>query len=178
MAVQIGARPDSGFDDPIGMLKDCHRRIEMFMNILCRIVQQAQGRSLDAEERQAVSAALHYFRESGPRHTMDEEESLFPRLRDMDAATVLDEVQRLESDHQQASALHDEVEQLYSKWTYEGGLNSDEGPRLHTITGKLLKLYREHIRIEEDVVFPYAAEQFDKNALAAMGAEIKVRREL
>ena len=74
MAVQIGARPDSGFDDPIGMLKDCHRRIEMFMNILCRIVQQAQGRSLDAEERQAVSAALHYFRESGPRHTMDEEE--------------------------------------------------------------------------------------------------------
>ena len=24
MAIQIGAKPDSGFDDPIGMLKDCH----------------------------------------------------------------------------------------------------------------------------------------------------------
>lgn len=30
MAFQIGAKPDSSFDDPIGMLKDCHRRIESF----------------------------------------------------------------------------------------------------------------------------------------------------
>jgi len=34
MAIQIGAKPDSGFDDPIGMLKDCHRRIERFLGIL------------------------------------------------------------------------------------------------------------------------------------------------
>ena len=31
MGIQIGAKPDSGFDDPIGMLKDCHRRIEHFL---------------------------------------------------------------------------------------------------------------------------------------------------
>ena len=34
MAIQIGAKPDSGFDDPIGMLKDCHRRIVSFLGIL------------------------------------------------------------------------------------------------------------------------------------------------
>jgi hypothetical protein len=45
MAVQIGARPDSGFDDPIGMLKDCHRRIERFLGILCQVARQAQGRA-------------------------------------------------------------------------------------------------------------------------------------
>ena len=81
MAIQIGAKPDSGFDDPIGMLKDCHRRIESFLGILCVVVERAQGRSLTGEERDAVQAALQYFRSGGQRHTADEEESLFPRLR-------------------------------------------------------------------------------------------------
>ena len=96
MAVQIGARPDSGFDDPIGMLKDCHRRIERFLDILCQVAQQAQGRALSIDERSAVESAIRYFFESGPRHNMDEEESLFPRLREVQAAAILGNVQRLE----------------------------------------------------------------------------------
>src|ERR1017187_7143529 len=100
MAVQIGARPDSGFDDPIGMLKDCHRRIERFLEILCQVAQQAQGRTLDNDERSAVEAALRYSSESGPRHNRDEEESLFRRLREVEATAFLGEVRRLESEHQ------------------------------------------------------------------------------
>ena len=73
MAIQIGGKPDSGFDDPIGMLKDCHRRIESFLHILCVVVDRAQGRTLTGEERAAVQAALQYFRTGGQRHTADEE---------------------------------------------------------------------------------------------------------
>ena len=47
MGIQIGAKPDSGFDDPIGMLKDCHRRIEHFLHILCVVVERAHGRESD-----------------------------------------------------------------------------------------------------------------------------------
>ena len=61
MAIQIGAKPDSGFDDPIGMLKDCHRRIERFLGILCVVVDRARGRSLTGEERDAVNAALVFL---------------------------------------------------------------------------------------------------------------------
>jgi hypothetical protein len=46
MAVQIGAKPDSGFDNPLGMLKDRHRRIESFLGFLCMLAERAQGRSL------------------------------------------------------------------------------------------------------------------------------------
>ena len=81
MGIQIGARPDSGFDDPLGMLKDCHRRIEQFLNILCLVVERAPGRALTQEESAAVQAALQYFRVGGQRHTADEEQSLFPRMR-------------------------------------------------------------------------------------------------
>ena len=58
MAIQIGAKLDSGFNDPIGMLKDCHRRIESFLGILCLVVERAQGRTLTDEERDGIESAL------------------------------------------------------------------------------------------------------------------------
>ena len=119
MAIQIGAKPDSGFDDPIGMLKDCHRRIESFLGILCVVVGRAQGRSLTTEESDAVKAALQYFRTGGQRHTADEEESLFPRLRESDASSIA-EIDRLEDDHREANDLHVSVERLYLVWIASG----------------------------------------------------------
>jgi hypothetical protein len=35
MPIVIGAKRESDFTDPIGMLSDCHRRIEMFLNVWC-----------------------------------------------------------------------------------------------------------------------------------------------
>ena len=69
MGIQIGAKPDSGFDDPIEMLKDCHRRIENFLRILCVVVERAAGRAMTDEEAAAVKSALHYLRVGGQRHT-------------------------------------------------------------------------------------------------------------
>jgi hypothetical protein len=42
---------------------------------------------LNEEQRGAFEAALRYFREAAPKHTADEEESLFPRLRRIGAPT-------------------------------------------------------------------------------------------
>lgn len=176
MAVQIGAKPDSGFDDPIGMLKDCHRRVEHFLDILCRVVSEAPGRALNSGEQSAIDAALHYFSESGPRHNMDEEESLFPRLRSLNAAAVLADVRRLESEHHHAATLHDQTAQLYTSWIVDGFLNAEATARLQAITRNLRDLYREHIQIEEEVVFPFAEKQLDRNALATIGVEFKLRR--
>lgn len=110
MGIQIGAKPDSGFDDPLGMLKDCHRRIEHFLGILCIVAERTQPRRLTEEETTAVEAALNYFQTGGQRHTADEEESLFPRLL---AAGGFAELDCLQHDHAEAGQLHDEVEVLY-----------------------------------------------------------------
>lgn len=176
MAVQIGAKSDSGFDDPLGMLADCHRRIERFLDILCRVSEQAGERALTSEESDAVDAALRYFRESGPRHNHDEEDSLFPRLRDTPAAKVLGEVDRLEAEHHQTEALHKEAAELFTRWQAEGTLHLGDRARLRAITSKLAEIYREHIRIEEEVVFPCAARVLDAAAVATIGAEFKARR--
>lgn len=178
MPVMIGAKPDSGFDDPIGMLKDCHRRIEHFLNILFQVCRRAQGRALSGEERDAVKAALHYFQQSGPRHNEDEEKSVFPRLRAKETTAPAEDVQRLEAEHTEAAHYHDEVERHYAKWIAQGELGTDDTHRLLQRTGQLQNLYAEHIRIEEEVVFPRAAKLFDGPMLDAIGEEFKARREL
>src|SRR5271165_6296681 len=160
MAIQIGANLDSGFDDPIGMLKDCHRRIESFLGILCVVVDRALGRSLNDGERNAVQAALQYFRTGGQRHTADEEESLFPRLRESDAGSLA-EIDRLEGDHREANDLHVSVERLYSVWIASGQLASADAIQLKSETGRLKQLYSDHIVVEETIVFARARQVLD-----------------
>lgn len=175
MAVQIGAKPDSGFDDPIGMLKDCHRRIESFLEILCVVVERAEGRNLNPEEREAVQAALQYFRTGGQRHTADEEESLFPRLRKSDAGSLA-EIDRLQSDHCEANELHASVERLYSIWIAAGELTTTDALQLKSETGRLKQLYSDHIVVEETIVFARASQVLDSPAIAAIGTEFRFRR--
>jgi hemerythrin-like domain-containing protein len=171
MAIQIGAKPDSGFDDPIGMLKDCHRRIEHFLDILCLVAERAHARGLAEEEKSAVQAALRYFHTGGERHAADEEESLFPRL-----VGNVDELDRLENDHRQAGELHESLDWLYTAWISAGTLGADEQLRLVDQTRQLKQLYAEHIRVEETIVFPRAAHVLDSEALAAMAIEFSARR--
>ncbi len=175
MAIQIGAKPDSGFDDPIGMLKDWHRRIESFLGILCVVVDRAQDRSLTGEERDAVEAALKYFRTGGQRHTLDEEESLFPRLR-KSAADSFKDIDRLENDHHEAIKLHESVEQFYTTWIESGVLGSNDTMQLLSETKHLKQLYSDHIQVEETIVFARAIQLLDSHAIAAIGTEFRFRR--
>jgi hemerythrin-like domain-containing protein len=179
-AVQIGAKPDAGFDDPIGMLRDCHRRIERFVGLLGLVARQAEGRALSPEECEAVEASLRYFRESGPRHNCDEEESLFPRMRQGGAGKVLHDVlhdvDRLEGEHRQSEALHKEASELFDRWMADGELSVVDRSRLHAVTTRLAEMYREHIRIEEQVVFPCASQMLDRKAVESIGAEFRSRR--
>lgn len=186
MAIQIGARPDAGFDDPLGMLVDCHRRVERFLNVLCRVAERAEGRALSGEEIEAVEAALHYFRESGPRHNSDEEDSLFPRLRECldpggdhrsdEARGVLVEIDRLRGEHRENEVLHRETEELFAKWIAEGALHGADRNRLRAATARMEKIYKDHIRIEEQLVFPRAKKVLAPAAIFAMSEEFKTRR--
>src|SRR5215475_9226243 len=87
MPIAIGAKPEGSFATPIALLTDCHRRIEQFLSVLARVSAHAQE-PLTGEQRTALEAALRYFREAAPRHTADEEETLFPRLRSLDRPEV------------------------------------------------------------------------------------------
>ena len=100
MPVQIGAATHN-FDDPTGLLSDCHRRVEMFLRML-EAVAKVIDRPSTEETKRALQLALRYFAEAAPKHTADEEESLFPRLRqlpDPEVRSAISRLDRLEADH-------------------------------------------------------------------------------
>ncbi len=77
MPVFIGAKRESDFTDPIGMLGDCHGRIVRFLQVLANLSSEVNVGALTPQERSSLATSLLYFREAAPKHTADEEESLF-----------------------------------------------------------------------------------------------------
>ena len=181
MPIVIGAKRESDFTDPIGMLGDCHRRIEMFLNVLVRVAEQAKGAALNEEQRGALETALRYFREAAPKHTADEEESLFPRLRQIESAEVLAlmvRIESLEEEHVCADRSHGEVDSLGRLWLKDGMLPADRAARLLTLVLQLRDLYRHHIATEDNEVFPAAALALFASDRQAIGSEMAHRRSL
>jgi hemerythrin-like domain-containing protein len=176
MPIVIGAKRESDFTDPIGMLGDCHRRIEMFLHVLVRIAEQARGGTLNEEQRGALETAIRYFREAAPA---DEEESLFPRLRRIESADVralMARIESLEEQHVCADRSHGEVDSLGRLWLKDGALPADQAARLLTLLLQLRELYRHHIATEDNEVFPAAAAVLSASDRQAIGSEMAYRR--
>jgi hemerythrin-like domain-containing protein len=181
MPVVIGGKPESTFADPIGLLGDCHRRIERFLSVLLQIASEAHGGRLSEEQRDSWGTALRYFREAAPKHTADEEESLFPRLRQINRPEVqalLTRVNILEEEHIRAGKAHDEVDRLGRLWLDEGSLSRGRMDRLSTVLAQLSELYRRHIALEDGKVFPLAATVLPAAERRVIGAEMASRRGL
>ena len=179
MPIVIGAKRESDFTDPIGMLGDCHRRIEMFLNVLVRVAEQVHGDALNEEQRGALETALRYFREAAPKHTADEEESLFPRLRRIEDAgvrTFLARIESLEEEHVCADRSHGEVDSLGRLWLRDGMLPREQASRLLEVLVQLRDLYRHHIATEDTEVFPAAAAALTASDRQAIGNEMASRR--
>lgn len=179
MPITIGAKRESDFADPIGMLGDCHRRIERFLAVLVAVAERYSGGPIPASEQAAFATSLRYFREAAPKHTADEEESLFPRLRltsSAEAPAAMTRIDALEQDHECATQMHDEVDRLGGQWLDRGKLTPEETARLSGLLQRLDTLYRGHIQIEESEVFPLAAEVLTVDERRAIGEEMARRR--
>ena len=177
MPVQIGAKSHD-FTNPLGLLSDCHRRIEMFLGALTAVGKRIDEPA-DPETRRALETALRYFRESGPKHTADEEESLFPRLRKMqrdDLQSAFATMDALEEEHKRAEELHAEVDRLGSKYLAHGGLPAPEISRFRADIAELSLIYREHIRVEDEVLFRIAGDVLPEDQKLAVAQEMAARR--
>ncbi|HSE49055.1 MAG TPA: hemerythrin domain-containing protein [Terriglobales bacterium] len=178
MPVQIGATTHS-FSEPTGLLSDCHRRIESFLGVL-----EAVGKTLDQplteEVARALGTALAYFHDAAPKHTADEEESLFPRLRrlhDPGVRAAMSQLQHLEEDHRAADPLHAQVERLGRKYLAAGKLGAPEVAEYRDAVARLRAIYAQHIRLEDEVVFPLAQLVLPKAEKSAIAAEMAGRRQ-
>jgi hemerythrin-like domain-containing protein len=179
MPVVLGRRTEHGFDEPLGLMTDCHRRIEHFLGILVRVVEECRGRALPDEHRRAAEASLKYFDIAAPRHTEDEERTLFPRLRKLNQPGLneaLVKLGELEADHRVASAMHTQVRSGFQCWLASGSLPDAEAQKLAETLAALQALYGRHIEVEEREVFPLASTVLSQDQLVQVGKEMTDRR--
>ena len=179
MPVQIGANVHN-FSDPTGLLSDCHRRIEMFLGSL-EAVAKVIDCPLTDETGRALASALRYFREAAPKHTSDEEESLFPRLRQVhhpDIQSALARLDSLEEEHRRAAPLHAEIERLGQRCLSTGSLSPGEAEAFRKAVATLVSMYQQHISIEDGLVFPLAARLLSQTDRVAIANEMATRRKV
>ena len=181
MPITIGKKAESDYSSPLGLLSDCHRRIERFLDGMIVISEQARGNALNDVQRQHFEVALRYFRDAASKHMLDEEESLFPRLRthkngETDAALALLDTLHLE--HVDAEIWHRKVDQLGCRWLAEGTLPHDYAQLLICLLKGLRTTYKKHIAVEDTELFPLAERTLGRVELEAIGREMAVRRGL
>jgi len=176
LTMQTGAMLSCEFEDPIVTLKDVHLRIKRFLHVLWVIADRAAGRELTSDEIAAVRSAMDYIRVEGTRHTADEEQSLFPRLRSQTISGDSEELLALEDNRRRADPLHAMVEALYLAWISAGALRPESQLRLQSCAESLKRLWEQHVQLEEQIVFPRARHVLDGRAIAAIRHEFRVRR--
>jgi hemerythrin-like domain-containing protein len=179
MPVLIGKTIESDYTNPLGLLSDCHRRIERFLNLLFTVVSQATEAKLRTEERQALATALGYFREAAPKHTRDEEESLFPRLRasqNPQAQAAFSMLDTLHEDHETADISHQQVEVLCLQWLSDDYLQEESRNRLSQLLTGLKSIYERHIAVEDTQIFPLARKILNASQLQSIASEMASRR--
>lgn len=179
MPVQIGAKAHN-FTDPTGLLSDCHRRVEMFLGLLVRVAE-VMDRPTTEETSRALESALHYFAQAAPKHTADEEESLFPRLRQIDDPAIRSafaKLDKLEEDHRRAEPLHAEVERLGVQYRSTGKLSDAEIASFRNSVASLVTIYQQHISVEDELIFPLARRVLPASEKMTIANEMAGRRQV
>jgi hemerythrin-like domain-containing protein len=168
----LGASAAPGFDDPLGVLRACHRRIEKQLSTLERLRRHLPLHHADADAAAAATAIMRYFDTAAQHHHEDEEKSLFPRLLAVrpDLAIV---AARLEEEHvtmaQRWAALRRYLDAIARR-------QSDELPA--DVADAFAAAYTAHIAFEEGQLLAQADAAIDAATLAVIGAEMAARRGL
>ena len=179
MAVLTGASTQGRLAQPLQPLTDCHRRIEHFLQVLWLVVIPTHEKDVTPEQAWALTWALQYFREAAPRHTEDEEKSLFPRLRvsaALEATEVCEMLDALEADHAHMQELQHQMDDAGLQWLRSGHATRFQRTQMYVWLEELHELYQRHIDLEEIEIVPLAARTLNAGQIRSIANEIRTRR--
>ena len=166
--------PAVGFDTPFDMLEACHERVLRSLALLQKLQDYLHDHPCDDSARQAARDVLRYFDMAAPLHHEDEELHVFPPLLERGGADTVAAVRQLQQDHEAMSANWQAARALLQALA-EGAKESFSAPD-EAVLARFAGVYAEHIRLEEDLVYPAARALLAPEAVQAMGAEMRRRR--
>ena len=164
-----------GFDTPIAMLKECHRKVHDQCQTLQRLESHLVSHGSDQAAAQAAAAIVRYFDMAGPLHHADEEEDVLPALFESaagaDAVRLREMADTLQADHtalnQQWASLRHVLRQVM-----QGQAAHLDEADVRTFVSR----YRAHIDFEEAHVLPLAERLIPLDTMAKIGLSMRRRR--
>jgi hemerythrin-like domain-containing protein len=171
--IQMGS-PASTIDTPLEHLSACHRRIEDRLATLRRAADH-WDRS-PAEALEAIRGSLRFLDSNGVLHTLDEEESVFPRLRPRLTAEEVEHLDRLEQQHQEVESVLTELKSVVAGFVALHAPATHLQRRYRELAARLADLYRPHIQFEDEVLMRLACRVLNHEDLVEISTEMKARR--
>lgn len=137
----------------LDVLDHMHQRILQSLTELQQLVDRVQREGADAAARSEARALRAFFNDHARQHHASEESEVFPALLDSGDAELVGHVRRLQQDHGWLDVDWFEIDPMLD--AFAEGIGADL-EALRVAVRVYADLYRDHISIEEAVVYPRA----------------------
>lgn len=170
-----GGAPPAGFEDPLALLSQSHRRTEMRCGLLERLEEHLLAHDCDDRGRVAATTLLEHFDVGARLHTADEEIDVLPALQRAVSRRQKRRVNGLIADLMRSHAA------LAAAWQplrmQLGEVARGVRARLdQELVARFATLVLAHIAREENEVLPAAAKSLGRDALRRIGCAMAARR--
>ena len=159
-----------GFDEPLALLRACHRNIIDHCDRLENLVAHVAAQGIDDEARKAARNIVRYFSTSAPLHHRDEEEDLFPRL-NRQSIKIAELIRDLKLEHEELDRLWDSISPQLKKLP-DDNFSAD----FLQASSEFCTLSRQHVNRENMEFLPLAANSLSELELTDIGESMAARR--
>lgn len=161
--------------DAVDMLLACHQRIRNFTGIATRLGEvEGAGAS---EIANAAETVHRYYSIALPLHEADENDSVYPRLRDrLTDASERASLQSMVDQHGPIDAVVARLLPLWEQLRVHPERLAVSAPALRQDSLTLQQLWTEHLALEEQIVFPLIRARLTPEDLRDIHREMKHRR--
>jgi iron-sulfur cluster repair protein YtfE (RIC family) len=161
-------------EDALDLLVGCHQRIRHFTGVAIKLAH-AQGATA-AELTQAAAGVYRYYTVSLPLHEADEEETLRPRLDGLADEKLHHALLAMNDQHQAIDELLERLLPLLVMVQNNPQTIHAAGAEMCSITKALDEMFRAHLQLEEEVIFPAIRGSLSADARSEMLREMQQRR--
>ena len=164
-------------EDAVSLLLGCHERIRHFTEVGVRLAESAYAQAKDRAD--AARAVLRYYTIALPLHEVDENESVYPRLkRALPTGELALANQQMIDQHADIDATVAELVPMWEQIERDPQSQGELEQRLRLRTEHLQSLWSIHLALEEEQIVPAMRKYLAPEQLSRIAEEMRDRRQL
>jgi len=161
-------------EDAVDLLIGCHQRIRHFTDLAAKL---AHGLGVSPNEVREAAASVHrYYSLSLPLHEADEDQTLHPRLNAVADEPLRHALLAMGDQHQAIDELIERLLPLLTLVRNNPSVIGEVGGEMCSVTKALDEVFRGHLQMEEEAIFPAIRNLLPDAVCQEMLREMQARR--